>query len=191
MRQRLRKCTTRLLQVAWQKHKAACSWGSKASKQHPFWTIYEAELVLSVWNAKRLKGLKIKLQEGPRGDISFEEFLVRVEATVHPGKSCLLKKHRLSAKRPSIAPGHSPIFLWQRWQVAAVLISPAILVLLPMPVLAGYTIKFALRYCHYSPTPSIWLQTHCFGAQTVEEGRRPLNCTALSACPCAARICST
>ena len=167
MHRRLRKCTTRLLQVAWQKHKAACSWGSKSSKQLPFWTICEAELVLSVWNAKRLNGLKIKFQGGPRSDISFEEFLARVEAIAHPGKSSLIKKHRLfslpldsDAKRPSVAPESSPpVFLWQRWQVAVVSIALAILAMFPILLLklAGYIIKFGLydRSCHLFPAPSI------------------------------------
>jgi hypothetical protein len=172
LHRRLRKCTTRLLQVAWQKHKAACSWGCKASKQLPFWTIYEAGLVLSVWNAKRLNGLKIKFQKSPRSNISFEEFLAKVEAIAHPGKSSLMKKHQLfslsldsDAIRPSVAPESSPpVFLWQRWQVAAVSIALAILALLPILLLklAGCTINFGLhhRSCHSFPAPSIWLQTH-------------------------------
>ena len=167
LRRRLTNCTTRLLQIAWQKHKAVCSWGSKASKKHPFWTIYEAELVLSVWNAKRLNGFDAKFQEGQRSDISFEEFLARVEAIAHPGKSTLLKKQRSDAKRPSIAPGpFPPVCLWQ---VALVLIALAILVLLPVLFLAGGPIQSPLlnRSCHPSLSPSIWIQTH---SQTVEEG---------------------
>ena len=142
--------------MAWQKHKAVCSLGSKASKKHPFWTIHEAELVLSIWNAKRLNGFDAKFQEGQRGDISFEEFLARVEAIAHPGKSTLLKKQRSDAKRSSIAPGPSPpVFLWQ---VVLVLFALAILVLLPVLFLAGGPIEFPLldRYCHPPLAPAIW-----------------------------------
>ena len=110
----------------------------------------------------------MKFREGPRGDISFEEFLSRVEAIAHPGKSSMFKKHRMSSlpldtdtKRPSIATGPSPpVFLWQRWQVVVVLIALAILVLPPILLLAGYTINFALhdRSCHFSPARPIWLE---------------------------------
>lgn len=165
LRRRLRNCTTRLLQVAFQKHKAACSWRSKASQRDPFWTISEARLVLSVWNATKLQGFDTKFQEGPRCDISFEEFLARVEAVAHPGKSSLCKKRRLSslpldsdAKRPSNAPGPSPVFLWQLWQVAVVYaFAGAILVLLNLQFVAGYTtVEFALqdRCYHLSPDRS-------------------------------------
>ena len=159
--------------MAWQKHKAARSLGSKASKKLPFWTIYEAELVLSVWKAKRLNGFNTKFQEGQRDDISFEEFVARVEAIAHPGKSSLLKMQRLCslildshAKRPSIPPGlFPPVFLWQ---VVVVLIALAIVVPFPVLFLAGDTIEFPLldRSCHLSLAPSIWLQIH---SQTVEE----------------------
>jgi hypothetical protein len=162
LRRRLRNCTTRLLQVAWQKHKATCSWGSKASQRDPFWTIYEAGLVLSVWNATKLQGFDTKFQEGPRCDISFEEFLARVEAIAHPGKSSLFKKHRLSslplnsdAKRPSNAPEPSPVFLWQLWQVAVVFaFAGAILVLINLQDVVGCTtVEFALQDRCYRLSP--------------------------------------
>ena len=162
LRRRLRNCTTRLLQVAFQKHKAACSWRSKASQRDPFWTISEARLVLSVWNATKLQGFDTKFQEGPRCDISFEEFLARVEAIAHPGKSSLSRKHRLSslpldsdAKRPSNAPGPSPVFLWQRWQLAVVFaFAGALLVLLNLQIVAGYTVEFALQDRCYRLSPN-------------------------------------
>lgn len=119
--------------------------------------------MLSVWNAKRLNGFDAKFQEGQR---SFEEFLARVEAIAHPGKSTLLKKQRSDAKRPSIAPGPSPpVFLWQ---VALVLFALAILVLLPVLFLAGCPIEFPLLDRSCPPlAPAIWIKTH---SQTVEEG---------------------
>jgi hypothetical protein len=88
-RRRLRNCTKRLLQIAWQRHKAACS---RESQRQPFWKIYEAELVLSVWNAVKRNGCDINLQGGPGG--SFAEFLARVESFSHPGKSSRFKKHQ-------------------------------------------------------------------------------------------------
>jgi hypothetical protein len=164
----LRNCTTRLLQISWQKHKAACSWEPEASRRQPFWKIYEAGLVLSVWNATQLNGFDIKFQQGQRGAITLQEFLARVEAVAHPGKSSLLKKHRLSslpldARRPSMAP--SSISLWQRWQMVVIIITVTILVLLP--VVAGCaTIEFAPQD-RSSQLLLPALQTHRSRAQTV------------------------
>ncbi len=108
--------------------------------------------MLSVWNAKRLNRFDIKFQDGPHGDINFEEFLIRAEAIAHPGKSSLFKKHRMSSHAPGSC---RPVFLWQWWQVAVVLIALAILVLLPILFLAGDTRNFPLldRFCHLSLAP--------------------------------------
>lgn len=179
MRRRLRNCNKRLLQISWQKHKAACSWGSKASKRQAFWKIDEAELVLTVWNATKMRGFDIKFQEGHRGDITFEEFLAKVEAVAHPGRSSLFKRHHdrltslpLDARRPSISP---TVVLWWRWKVVLAVIALAILVLLP--VVAGCTTFESALPDRFTLLPPA-LQTHCSGW--------------VSGCPCssARRVCA-
>jgi hypothetical protein len=167
MRARLRRCTKRNLQIAWQKHKAACSCGSK---RQPFWKTYEAELVLILWNATKLNGFDIKLQNSQGGAITFERFLTQEEAVAHPGKSSLLKKNRSptlpsDAGRPSVAPCSA--FLWRRWGAAAGNIALTISVLHPFVDVAGCTSKESAlqdRSCHFMPPA---LQTHSLHIQMV------------------------
>ena len=67
------------------------------SQQQPFWKIYEAKLVLSIWNTVKLNRYA-SIQE--RRSSSYSEFLApvmsQVESFSHPGKSSLfrVKKHQ-------------------------------------------------------------------------------------------------
>jgi hypothetical protein len=171
MRARLRRCTKRNLQIAWQKHKAACSCGSK---RQPFWKTYEAELVLILWNATKLNGFDIKLQNSQGGSITFERFLTQEEAVAHSGKSSHFKENRSStlpcdARRPSIAPCSA--FLWRRWRAAAGNIAVTFLVLHPFVDVKGCTSKeSALQDRYYLMPPAS--QTHSSYIQMVP--RKPI-----------------
>jgi hypothetical protein len=91
LRRRLRKCTKRLLQVAWQKHKTIHTWGFQ---RQSFWNIPEAQSVLFAWRASKLTD-----SDSFEGDVAFNtaEFLKKAEFVAHPGKSSLFKHHRYSA----------------------------------------------------------------------------------------------
>ena len=96
LRRRLRRCTKRLLQVAWQKYKA---FNTSEFRRQGFWKIPEAQSVLNAWRASKL------INTGFEGDVAFyiEEFLDKAEVVAHPGKSCRFKHHPSSAVHQGIA----------------------------------------------------------------------------------------
>ena len=97
MRRRLRNCTKRLLQIAWQKHKTMCS---TESRRQSFWRISEAQLVLSAWKREKLIRFDSVHVEGDMARFS-DDFLSNVEALPHPGRSSLFKKRNMYGHRAS------------------------------------------------------------------------------------------